>query len=112
MSQRAPSKSFTVLFSVTRPITVPKRILLLVFVHDPDDHPPHRTSFVVHCLASRHAIGGNDHALVHRRPMRINCHLRNPFGSAGPIDRLADDQPPSLKARMLAGSSEITFHAG
>src|SRR5437763_5814514 len=37
----------------------------LLFIHYPDDHPPDGTLFVADCFASGHAIGGNDHALVH-----------------------------------------------
>jgi hypothetical protein len=41
----------------------------------------------------------------------VNRHLRHAFRLACAVDRLANNQPPSLEAGMLASRDHIAFNA-
>src|SRR5262249_29629239 len=71
----------------------------LSFIDDRRDHPAHRTFLITDHFACRHAIRRNHHPLVHPGALRIDGHLWHAFGSARLVDRLANDEPPSLQAR-------------
>src|SRR4051812_43894538 len=116
MSQRAPANVRTDWLRVTRPMTVPSRIVSYRFarcllVHNAYNHPSHGTLFVFDRFACGHAIGGNNDSLMHRCPVGINRHLRNALRLARVVDRLANNQAPALKAWMLPGGGQIAFNA-
>src|SRR6267378_5558380 len=114
-SHRAPISAGTVLLSVTRPMTVPRRMIRknsLLFVHYPDNHPSHGTLLVTDCFASRHSIRRNNHSLVHTCAMGVNRCLRHALGFAFLVDGLAQQQSPALQARMLPSGDQISFDAG
>jgi hypothetical protein len=79
------------------------------FVNDAGNHPANGTLIISNSLSGGRAVGRNDHALVHGGAVGINRHLRDAFGIAGPVDGLADDEPPALEARVLAGSRKVAF---
>jgi hypothetical protein len=86
-------------------------LVFSLFVHNPNDHPADRTFIVADGFARGEAIRRNDDALVHSRAMSVNGHLRRAFRAARLANRLADHQPPTLEARMLAGGRQIAFNA-
>jgi hypothetical protein len=81
------------------------------FVHDADDHPADWAFVVADGFAGGGAIGGKNDALMHGRAVRVYGDLRDAFGDAGPADRLANNQPPALEARVLASCGQIAFDA-
>ena len=83
-----------------------------MFINDANDHPADGTFVVLHGFASGHAIGRNDHTLVHRGAVGVNGDLRNAFRRASMVNGLTNDQAPALKTRVLAGGGEIAFNAG
>src|SRR5436190_19350994 len=85
---------------------------LSYLIHNRCDHPTRRAPFVADALARREAIGRNDDALMHAGAMRIDRDLGRAFGLPRVIDRLTNNQPPSLEAGMFAGGDDIAFYAG
>ena len=87
MSQRAPDKAGAATLRVTRPITVPNRILnrnsWFLFVDDSNDYPPCGAAWVTHRFSRCQPIRGNNHALVYRCAVCVNRHLGHAFRLAG-----------------------------
>src|ERR1035437_9440668 len=81
----------------------------LFLVHDGGDHPAHGTFIVANGFARGQAVGRNNHLLVHSRAVRVNGHHRRTFGFARRAHWLANDEPPALITRLLAGRHHIAF---
>src|SRR6185312_5363071 len=79
-------------------------------IHNPRNHPTRRAFVFTHNFARRRTVRRNNYALMHTRAVRINRHLRHALRLAGVIDRLANNEPPPLEARMLPGRDYIAFN--
>ena len=48
---------------------------------------------------------------MHPRTVRVNGNLWSALGNTRVTDRLANQKPPTLEARMLSSSHDIAFYA-
>jgi hypothetical protein len=83
-----------------------------MFIYDANDHPAGGTFGVFDRGPGGRTVGGNNDVLVHTRAMGVNRNLRRALGPACAIDRLANDQAPTLEAGMLSSRHQIAFNAG
>ena len=60
----------------------------------------------------RNCGGGETDTKKDNALLLCDGNLRSAFRLARVVDRLADDQPPTLEARMLASGDHIAFDAG